>query len=201
MITEEITRLSLPTFALIKDLQLVDAEDDPRINGGQIIETATQPEVLLTKIPNPSFPADAARRKMLAKRFWAMSADDFQAEVNAGEMGFNSYPLAVADSPGDHEIFGESYSVAWLCGDDILASAKQMMAAVTPAARKEGSLEDGIVYIYSEFIDRMIYVGKPETYNQDSYFTMLTSHFEEMLQDKFGRKINWPKLNGLLGRG
>ena len=97
-----------PCFLLIKNLDFEHPSDlDSPISRGEIVAQSSNFKDLKKMIPPPRLPEDDYKLSLFEKKF---------GEVKASVAQFDDSPWDISEGdPNDYEIFGESYTIIWLC--------------------------------------------------------------------------------------
>lgn len=111
----------LPVFVLFKDLVLSDPYSfDSEITSCTWARAGDDLERLQHQIPLPTIPDDPGRRRMLAEaeRFEDY-VDPDTGVIDQEGISFDDTLRQLTEPPTDLAIFGESYTVVWLCPPDL----------------------------------------------------------------------------------
>lgn len=100
--------LEKPCFLLIKNLDFEHPSDlDSPISRGEIQAHSTNFNELKKMIPAPQLPEEDYKLSLFEKKF---------GEIKISVAQYDDSPWDISEGdPNDYEIFGESYTIIWIC--------------------------------------------------------------------------------------
>jgi hypothetical protein len=184
--SEALESIKKPCFVLIKNLDFEHPEDlDSPVSRGEIIGYSTDYEELRKKIPDPILPEDDYKLSLFEKKF-----GDMQQSVAR----FDDSPLDISEGePNDYEIFGESYTILWICDLEEDSIADFLV--------QQYLKNRDLISIWEFYIDRM-HIYPPYSLEQTSveYYENLCNEFEERVSSSKSppSENEWNELNDYL---
>ncbi len=178
--------ITIPKFILIKNLWFEHINDlDAPITRGEIIKYAEDFDEVKMAIPHPALPEDDYKQSLFEKKL---------GELKKSLAVFDDSPYDISEGdPADYEIFGESYTVIWVCPPDVEEIVDYLV-------EKYAELRD-LVAIWEYYIDRMhIYPFYSLETTSDDFYDNVCDLFEKKvnkLEEPPGDK-EWDELNDYL---
>jgi len=154
-----------PCFLLIKNLDFEHPEDlDSPISRGEIIAHSNKYDDLRRMIPDPKLPEDDYKLSLFEKKF---------GEANVAVAQFDDSPLDISEGdPNDYEIFGESYTILWLCDHSEDSIADYLVDQYLKTR--------DLISIWEYYIDRLhIFPSYSLEETSVDYYENLCNEFEE----------------------
>ena len=184
--SEYLESVELPRFLLVKNLGFAHENDlDAPISRGELIDHSNNFNDLKKLIPFPKLPSDDYKLSLFEKKF---------GEIKANNAQFDDSPLDITDGePNDYEIFGESYSIVWVCGNNVDSIANFLV--------NQYEKYKDLVLIWELFIDRIhIFPFYSLEETSDDYYENVCNSFEEKVQKIKNppTEIEWEQLNDYL---
>ena len=161
--------LEKPCFLLIKNLDFEHPSDlDSPISRGEILSHSTDYDDLKKMIPNPQLPEDEYKLSLFEKKF---------GEVRISMAQYDDSPLDISEGdPSDYEIFGESYTIIWICEQKEEEIADYLVAQYL-------NLKD-LISIWEFYIDRMhIYPYYSLDQTSEDYYENICNSFETKVNE------------------
>jgi hypothetical protein len=129
-----------PCFLLIKNLDFEHPSDlDSPVSRGELLGHSTSFDELKKKIPAPQLPDEDYKLSLFEKKF---------GETKISLAQFDDSPWDIADGePNDYEIFGESYTIIWVCNPNEDGIAEYLV--------EQYLMSRDLITIWELYIDRM----------------------------------------------
>ncbi|MBD3273123.1 hypothetical protein GF385_02115 [Candidatus Dependentiae bacterium] len=166
--SEYIGSKRIPGFILTKNLMFEHQQNlDASITRGELIGYSSHFDELKKAIPYPGVPEDDYKLSLFDKKFGALKGS--KAE-------FDDSPLDIHEGdPSDYEIFGESYTISWIC----LPDPGEVSEYLVERYKEKRDL----IEIWDNYIDRM---------HVFPFYSLETSsdQFYENVCDLFEGKVN-----------
>ena len=184
--SEYLSGIKLPSYILFKNLRFEhDFDIDASIARGEIVATDTSYDELYSKMPRPSFPTDEYKISLLDEKYGQIDEIDLEYDDTV-------YDIAEGE-PNDYEIFGESYTIVFLCPPDEDFIVEYLV--------QQYQHTRDLVDIYMNYIDRLhIFPFYSLEVNTDSFVENLSENFQQKvrnLQNPPG-KDEWEELKDYL---
>ena len=175
-----------PCFILVKNLDFEHPSDlDSPISRGEIITHSENFEILKKKIPIPQLPEDDYKLSLFEKKF---------GELKVSVARYDDSPWDISEGdPNDYEIFNESYTIIWVCGQD----EEEVTAYLVHQYMK---LKD-LISIWELYLDRMhIYPYYSLEQTSEDFYENICNLFEEKVNecDDPPAEAEWDELNDYL---
>lgn len=175
----------LPVFALFKNLVLEDGyEPDAGIRDYEWMKTNRSLEPLQDQIPQPEFPEAQEQVDLLYEKFGDVLPED------EDEYWFDDSPQQLNEEIQDTSIFGETYTIAWLCPPDkkrVMSALMEHLKEATDQYRETVSA-DHLLVVWEEFIDRILFVADQPI----NYGSQLITEIKEELPARINKLPNAP---------
>jgi hypothetical protein len=175
----------LPVFVLLKNLVMEDGySEDSVISSFEWYKTSKNLKELQAMIPRPKFPKAEEKLDLLYVKFGDVLPED------KDDYYFDDAPAQLDDDISDIEIFGESYTILWVCPADkekIIAAILEHLKKVTDNYKRDVD-ENNLFDVWSNYLERMwIYARDKET-----FAVQVVSEIKEELPELIARLPNAP---------
>jgi len=185
-ISEFLESLEKPCFLLIKNLDFEHPSDlDSPISRGEILGHSSNFDELKKMIPAPTLPEDEYKLSLFEKKF---------GEIKAKVGQFDDSPWDISEGePSDYEIFGESYTIIWICDQGEDGIADHLVGQYL-------KLKD-LISIWELYIDRMhIYPYYSLEQTSEDYYESVCNAFESSVNECKNppSEEEWDSLNDYL---
>ncbi len=159
----------MPCFVLFKNLRFEhDYDIDASIARGEIIDSDTSCEKLRSAIPRPQFPDDEYKISLLDSKYGHISEDELEFDDTLFDI--------TEGEPDDYEIFGESYTLVFICPPD----EEFILKYLSNQYRKEKDL----VNIWISYIDRLhIFPFYSLEVTSDKFLENISENFQSIVKE------------------
>ncbi len=184
--SEYIGSKKVPGFILIKNLMFEHQNDlDAPITRGELIGYDSHFGELKKIIPYPSVPEDDYKLSLFDKKF---------GELRGAKAEFDDSPFDIHEGdPTDYEIFGESYTISWICPPD--------PEKVSDYLVKRYGEKRNLIIIWDNYIDRMhVFPFYSLETTSDEFYENVCDLFEEKVNEisQPPSEKEWDELNEYL---
>jgi hypothetical protein len=184
--SEFLESVNLPAFILVKNLWFEHENDfDAPISRGEIIRQSKEFSELKKIIPQPDLPEDDYKQSLFEKKL---------GELKISNAVFDDSPYDIAEGdPTDYEIFGQSYTILWMCSPDI--------DELTDFLVERYNQNRDLIFIWENYIDRMhIFPFYSLEMTSDDFYEEICNAFEDKVNNlkNSPSQKEWDELNDYL---
>ena len=185
-ISEFLESIEKPCFLLVKNLDFEHPSDlDSPISRGEILSHSSNFDELKKMIPAPQLPEDEYKLSLFEKKFG-------EAKISLAQFDDSPWDISEGD-PNDYEIFGESYTIIWICDPGETGIADYL-------AEQYLKLKD-LISIWELYIDRMhFYPYYSLDQSSEDYYETVCNAFESCVNECQDppSELEWDSLNEYL---